>query len=104
MPVFRGSRYEGVPFTGILGEDGRVRKFLHARKSLQFEDGQTIAVVHQHQVGDELDALVSRVAGKPRLWWVVADMSDVLFPFDIEPGREITVPVAELNQRQEFSS
>lgn len=111
MPVFRGSRYDGVRFTGILGEDGKVRKFLHARRPFALDEVQNPIVIQNFQRGDELDALASRTAGKPRLWWIIADANNVLFPlsvdFDsdddgIKPGTEIAIPILELQNRQEF--
>lgn len=102
MPVFRGSRYEGVKFTGILGSDGRVRRFLHAREPLRIADMRSPIVLHSIQRGDALDALASRAAGKPLLWWLIADVNDVMFALDIEPGTEIAVPTAELLSRRVF--
>lgn len=104
MPVFRGSRYEGVKFTGVLGEDGRVRKFLHAREPLRLNNIEGTIVIHSLQRGDELDALAHRASGKPRLWWVLGDVNDVLFPLGLEAGRELAVPVVELSDRREFGS
>lgn len=111
MPVFRGSRYEGTRFTGILGEDGKVRKFLHAREPLRLEQMQNPIIVHDFQSGDELDAIANRISGKTRLWWVLGDVNKILFPLavsansadaGIKPGAEIAVPVTELRNRQEF--
>lgn len=111
MPVFRGGRYDGVRFTGILGEDGKVRKFLHAREPLSLDSVNDPVVVQDFQRGDELDAMTSRAAGKPRLWWVIGDVNNVLFPlavdFDskdagVKPGTEIAIPLLELQNRQEF--
>lgn len=113
MPVFRGSRYEGVPFTGILGEDGKVRKFLHAREPIQLDEAREPVLVQAFQLEDELDALTSRAAGKPRLWWVLGDVNNILFPLavtqdstdpGIKPGTEISVPLRELRNRGEFGS
>jgi hypothetical protein len=102
MPVFRGSRYENVKFTGILGEDGKVRKFLHAREPLNPQEVRGPFTLLAFQRGDELDAITHRAAGKSRLWWVLADINDIFFPLDIEPGTELTVPVRELQERPEF--
>ena len=111
MPVFRGSRYDGVRFTGILGEDGKVRKFLHARESLTLQAADEPILVQDFQRADELDALANRAAGKPRLWWVLADVNDTLFPLSVDvgsttpgitPGTEIAVPLVQMRDRQEF--
>jgi hypothetical protein len=101
VPVFRGSRYENVKFTGILGEDGKVRKFLHARDPLNVQEVRGPFLIHPFQRGDELDSITHRVAGKPRLWWLLADINDIFFPLDIEPGTELLIPGVELQERPE---
>jgi len=102
MPVFKGSRYEGVKFTGILGQDGKVRKYLHPREPLSPDQVKEPLIVHEFQQGEVIDELAFRAAGKPRLWWVIADISDVLFPLDIAPGTEIIVPKQDLIERPEI--
>lgn len=102
MPVFKGSRYEGVRFTGILGKDGKVRRFLHPREPLRIEDLPGPTIVHAFQAGDQLDALAHRVAGKSRLWWVLGDVNHILFPLDLPGNTELVVPVRELRERSEF--
>jgi len=88
-------------FTGVLGRDGKVRKFLHAREPLQARDMADPVVVHSLQRGEVIDELAWRAVGKPRLWWVIADVSGVMFPLEIEPGTELVVPMAELMKRRE---
>jgi hypothetical protein len=100
--IFRGSRYENVRFTGILGRDGKVRKFLHAREPLKVEDMVEPILVHSFQRGEVIDEITWREVGKSRLWWVVADVSGVLFPLDIEPGTDLTVPIPELAARRDY--
>ncbi len=51
MPIFRGSRYEGVEMTGVRGRDGRVRRTLHAREPLTPRDARESALVHELQTG-----------------------------------------------------
>ena len=102
MPVFKGSRYEGVKFTGILGKDGKVRKYLHGREPIKLADVKEPLVVHLLEQGEAIDELAWRAAGKPRLWWIVADVSNILFPLDVAPGTEIVVPTRELRDRPEL--
>jgi hypothetical protein len=102
MTVFKGSRYEGVKFTGILGKDGKVRKYLHPRVPLTLADMKQPVIIHQFQQGEVIDELAARAAGKPRLWWLIADVSDVLFPLEIEPGTDIVVPKQDLLERSEI--
>lgn len=101
MSVFRGSRYAGVKFTGILGKDGKVRRYLHGRDPLKLSEMKDPVVIHELEFGETIDELAWKAAGKPRLWWVIADVSDVLFPLDIEPGTQLVVPTRELRERSE---
>lgn len=102
MPVFVGSRYADCKYTGILGKDGVVRKFLHARDPLTLADVTEPVIIHPFQNGEVIDELAWKAAGKPRLWWVIADVSDVLFPLDIQPGAKLSIPTQELMDRQEL--
>lgn len=102
MPVFVGSRYAECKYTGILGKDGVTRKFLHARDPLKLADVQEPVIVHPLQNGEVIDELAWKAAGKPRLWWVIADVSNVLFPLEIEPGTKLSIPTNELITRQEL--
>lgn len=101
MAVFRGSRYEGVKFTGVLGADGTVRKFLHAREPLRIDTQTGPITVILMQRGDQLDAVTHRAVGKPLLWWVLGDVNDVIFPLDLDPGTEIAVPMRLLRNLRE---
>ena len=100
MPVFLGSRYQNCKYTGILGKDGRVRKFLHAREPLQERDMVDPLIIHSFQRGEVIDEIAWRAVGKPRLWWVIADVSQVLFPLEIEPGTELVIPISEMASRE----
>jgi len=100
--IFRGSRYENCRFTGIIGKDGKTRKFLHAREPLKAEDMFEPIVIHTFQRGEELDELAWRAVQKPRLWWVIADVSNVMFPLDIEPNTDLVIPMSELSVRVDY--
>jgi hypothetical protein len=101
MSVFLGSRYQNCKFTGILGTDGKVRKFLHAREPLQERDMVDPLIIHSFQQGEVIDEIAWKAVGKPRLWWVIADVSQILFPLEIEVGTELIVPMPELMSRKE---
>jgi hypothetical protein len=103
MPVFRGSRYENVKFTGILGEDGKVRRYLHTRDPLTLEETPDPIIVRQYQRGEVLDQIAFDIAAKSRLWWSIADISGILFPLEIEPGTELSIPLRFLIDQPELS-
>lgn len=102
MSVFKGSRYENCKYTAVVGKDGKVRRFLHPREPLTLSQMTDPLVNHVVQKFEELDLLAWRAAGKPRLWWIIADVNNVLFPLDPDPGSELTVPVQDLQNRSEF--
>jgi len=102
MPVFKGSRYEGSPYTTIPGQDNIPRKWLHPRTSLTQQDVDTNWILYTVKSTDSLDDLAFRFANhiedKERLWWLIAEVNGILWPLDLEPGMEIIIPVRELNE------
>lgn len=98
MPIFRGSRYEGVEYTGVRDHAGHVRRTLHDRRSYTAEDLGDGAVVHTVQAGEDLDLLAFRYGGKARLWWLIADINGLDFPFELEPGMRLLIPDGRLFQ------
>jgi len=100
--IFRGSRYENCRYTGIIGRDGKVRKFIHGRDPLRAEDMIEPIVIHSFQRGEVIDEIAWRAVEKSRLWWVIADVSNVMFPLEIEPGADLVVPMTELSARVDY--
>lgn len=114
--ILKNSRYEGVEFTGIRGPDGIVRKFLHQREPMTAEDvTEEDIIVHVFEMGEELDSLAFNVVKKPLLWWLLADVNNVMFPLastiegyrgpctpaDLDPGQDLIMPMRELRDRKE---
>jgi hypothetical protein len=58
-------------------------------------------IIHSFQQGEVIDEIAWKAVGKPRLWWVIADVSQILFPLEIEVGTELIVPMPELMSRKE---
>ena len=100
MPVFEGSRYAGVEYTAITGQDLVTRKYLHLRDPLTMEDVDPDWVIHEQQIGDDMDLLAYQYSGnnanKSKYWWIIADVNEVLWPLDIEPGTDVVVPLNNL--------
>ena len=92
MTIFRGSRYERVPFTGIKTVDGKTRKMLHDRRIFSLDDVTDSSIEHTIEGDEALDSLAERYYGDDRLWWVIADVNDILFAFDFSPGDIIIIP------------
>ncbi|HUU60218.1 MAG TPA: hypothetical protein VMZ50_11795 [Phycisphaerae bacterium] len=99
MAVYQGSRYSGVKFTGIVGTDGKVRKFLHGRDPLTLQTAQTPIRTHLLERGEQVDGLASRVVGQSRVWWVIADVSNLFFALGLEPGTPLAIPIKDLQDR-----
>ena len=100
MPIFEGSRYEGLEYTAVTGRDLITRKYLHLRTPKTEEDVEPDWVVHEAVIGDDLDLLAylytSNNAGKSKLWWLLAEVNGLLWPLDVEPGADLMIPVQEL--------
>ena len=102
MPVFQGSRYEGLPYTAIPGSDNTPRKWLHPRTPLSQQDVNSDWILYTVAASDSLDDIAFRFAGsvedKERLWWLIAEINGILWPLDLVPGTQIIIPVRELNE------
>ena len=92
MAILRGSRYQGVPITGVRNVEGNERKFINDRRIFSLDDVGEDAIEHTLVGGEELDSLASRYYDDDKLYWLIADVNDILFPFDVEPGQVIVVP------------
>ena len=100
MPVFSGSRYEGLEYTAVTGQDLVTRKYLHLRESKTEEDVEPDWIVHEVSIGDDLDLLAYKYANnnasKSKLWWLIAAVNGLLWPLDVEPGSDLMIPVRDL--------
>lgn len=97
MTVKPDSRY--VSSTYIEAEDRRhegvVRKFIYTynpiRKDVPIQD-----IVYLKQ-GQRLDQLAYEYAGDSTLWWVIADVNDIIdFPLSLPAGTKIKIPAKEV--------
>lgn len=100
MPVFQGSRYAKVSVTVLRDANNRVIRYLHTRTPTVLYDLATPSTVHAIRDGDDLDRLAFLQSGRERKWHLIADVSDIFWPFDLEPGTEIVVPSASEFQRR----
>lgn len=92
MPVFKGSRYEGVEFDAIRDNTGQVRKVLHPPPRVTLEELENDFQVLPVQASDELDMLAYLFGGAERKWYVIADLNDIDFAWDLSGFKEIVVP------------
>jgi hypothetical protein len=100
MPIFEGSRYAGVDYTAITGQDLVTRKYLHLRTPKTEEDVEADWIIHESSIGDDLDLLAyvytNDNANKSKLWWLIAEVNGLLWPLDVEPGTDLMIPVRDL--------
>lgn len=90
IPV--GSRYQGVDITGIRTTDGKEKKFLHDRRVFSMTDVGTTGFEYT-VVGEEvLDGIADKFYGDDTLWWLIADVNNIFFMFDVGPGDVIIIP------------
>jgi hypothetical protein len=92
MPVFKGSRYEGVEYDAIRDNTGQVRRILHPPPRVALEELENDFQVLPVQAGDELDMLAFKFSGAERRWFVIADLNDIDFAWDLSDFKEIVVP------------
>ena len=90
--ILRGSRYEGVPFTGVRTVDGKIRKFLHDRRIFTKEDIGSNAFEHTVVGQETFDGLADEFYDDQSLWWLIADVNDFLFPLDLKAGDTLLIP------------
>ena len=96
MPVFEGSRYEGVQYTAITGKDLVTRKYLHLRIPKTFEEVEQDWILHEVQEGETLDFLMYKYGGESAKntikWWLLADVNNVMWPLDLPAGTQLAIP------------
>lgn len=92
MAILRGSRFQGVAYTGIKTDDGCSRKVLALRRHFTAQDISDRAIEHVVEGEEQLDTLAERYYRDERLWWLIADVNEILFPLDIPVGTVLIVP------------
>lgn len=92
MPVFKGSRYEGVEYDAIRDNTGQVRRILHPPPRVTLEELENDFQVRPVQSDDELDHIAFKFGAAERLWFVIADLNDIDFAWDLSDFKEIVVP------------
>jgi hypothetical protein len=93
--IFRGSRYENVPTTQVIGRDGRVISFLRVR----FISPTPGPPGYSVQQGDRPDLVGFRVLGDPEQFWRLCDANTVQRPAELTavPGTRLFVPGPRTN-------
>lgn len=92
MAILKGSRYEGVAITGIRFDDGTDKKLLHDRRIFRPEDVGTQGVEHTIVGEETLDSLANDFYGDDTLWWLIADVNNIFFMWDVKQGDVVVIP------------
>jgi hypothetical protein len=95
MPVYPGSRYEGVARSALVRTNGQVDAILHSRERVKAEELGEGDVIHEFEVTEELDLLAFDFGGKTRLFWLIADVNEIIDPFNIPVGTKLIIPPEE---------
>lgn len=98
MPIPAGSRYEGVNLVVIATKE-RTRVLMEDREPITIDDLDSEPLRHSVQIGDEISSLAKRFGGKEKLWWIIADINELEFPYELEPGTTILIPSQEFFAR-----
>ena len=88
MPIFAGSRYEGIAFTPLVDDAGTTRKFVHLRVPPAYTSNDQ----HELLVGEELDYLAYHYAGQARRWWEVAEANSLFWPLGLPQATRLDMP------------
>lgn len=99
MPVFRYSRYDGSSYVGLRFDDGSAKRFVQAQTPLSVDDVYEDWVEHEVQGGEELDQLAFAYGGDERLWWMIAEVNNIMWPWDIESGTRLIIPIEALRRK-----
>jgi len=99
MPVFRNSRYDGSSYIGITLSDGSVKRWVEAQTPMTVDDTADDWIEHVVEGPEDLDALALAYGGLEQFWWMIAEVNNILFPWDITAGTRLIVPTKALVRR-----
>lgn len=81
--------------TGYLAKVGD--NTLLYRSKLNYQIGQSQGEKHHRVKEDEqLWTIASDRLGDSKYWWVLADVNNILNPFELTPGLELVIPPLDI--------
>ena len=98
MPVFKGSRYNKANTVEIV-ENNTKKIFVGSPQELDKEALKNDYVIYVTRERDELDSIAFSSGIVPQQWWIIADLNDVFFAFDVKPLQRLVVPNIEILDR-----
>jgi hypothetical protein len=88
MPIFSGSRYVGMDFTALQGDDRKIRRFMHLRIPPVTVGSFQMTL----RSDDTFDVVALRYGGQARLWFKLAEANALEFPLDTPVGTMLAIP------------
>lgn len=99
MPVFRNSRYDGSSYIGLTLSDGKIKRWVAPQSPMTVDDISADWVEHVVEGPQDLDMLALAYGGKEQFWWMIAEVNNIMFPWDIAIGTRLIVPTTALTRR-----
>jgi len=84
-------RYDGVDYSLIIDKEGVAKKFLHLATSRSADEIEDFGV-YEIENEEELDLVSKKLYGDSNLWYILAEVNEIDFIFDIEAGDKIIFP------------
>lgn len=100
MPIFKQSRYNGSSFVSLRFQDGQTKKFVLSQEPASFSSIGTDWIEHVVQQGEELDYLAHVYGGDESLWWLIAEVNNIIWPWDIKEGTRLVIPMELLKKKK----
>ena len=79
MVIYSNSRYSTAKITGLL-INGQVKKYVHSRKIVNPDDVAGSTKMLTFEPSHELDSLAVAGGLNESLWWVLADVNEIVWP------------------------
>lgn len=96
MAVFKGSRYENSDIVRIVDSNNVARSYVPRGDALRPVDLENNYFIHQKKETQELDAISYGFGYPPTKWWVIGEVNQIFFGFDIANGTQVSVPETDL--------
>lgn len=94
MSIFRGSRYSTVKnFTDVkIKKTLKTKYLMHNRRVFSRNDVKENFVLHTVGIGEIIDKIAWTYYRDSTLWWIIADVNELDYAFDLYPGQILTIP------------
>ena len=91
MAIFNGSRYAGQHAVDLI-KDNKRKVYIGLRDNFDKEKLKNKFSVYIVKEGDEIDLIAYKFGISPSQWWIIADLNDLFFAFDLHVGQSLIIP------------